>query len=261
MDPNNFCLVPDFNISELSVDGYTNTNVINSSKKLEETRGLATDDTNKYTDSATDAKFDKILPCGVFDENNTGNVDANIYKKNRETLELECRNSTDAWVTKGTGETTDTQYYTRYKIDLPTSNGSFASATTQNYLNVRGCAMCEPASSHCLQIIKGIIESNEVNGCSCIDLDNGDGNGSCIYDKVVSYDDDGVQKTRTEHVIATNRYYDCTEAGLTNLISRLTTDGQFKLSGESGVYNNTLSCDVCLNKLEQNLRTILIEHK
>ena len=197
----------------------------------------------------------------MFDENNTGNVDANIYKKNRETLELECRNSTDAWVTKGTGETTDTQYYTRYKIDVPTSNGSFASATTQNYLNVRGCAMCEPASSHCLQIIKGIIESNEVNGCSCIDLDNGDGNGSCIYDKVVSYDDDGVQKTRTEHVIATNRYYDCTEAGLTNLISRLTTDGQFKLSGESGVYNNTLSCDVCLNKLEQNLRTILIEHK
>ena len=250
INKNNHCLEPDFNLSDLMTEGYTKTNVIDNYSNLSNHEGVA-----KNEDTG-DASYQAILPCGAFQE---GEYDSTKYYVSSKTGELlGCAKETDAWVTKKSDET---QNYTRYKIDLPTSDGSFASATEQNYLNVRGCAVCEAATNHCIQIIKGVIENNEVEGCSCVDLDNGDGKGSCIYDKTVTYDDDGTQKTRTEHVIATNRYYDCTESGLTNLISRLTTDGQFKLSAESGVYNNTLSCDVCLNKLEENLRTVLIDHK
>lgn len=132
-------LDPDFNYSELSSTGG---NEINSIDNLSMT-----------------SKVEKgnILPCGMFKEvnsrpagvsRNQGVTCSSGYV--RVTQDKEENNSSPI------SYTLSGPLYTKYKIKLPTGNGTFESSSTHD-LKVRACAKCESVANNCKEIIRNLV--------------------------------------------------------------------------------------------------------
>ena len=275
IDENNGCLVPEFIYSNHVVDGYEKTAVLAHPNELSQNSSL---DTAK--------KLDDILPCGMYvpdvlpsgfiwktnaktgvkqlgctgtnsDISDATNMEARANENTKEAFAL---------VTKGAGED---QYWTRYKIGVPKIGGEFKStenykdyAGNESYLNVRACANCEPAANHCQQIIHGLIEMGNVDGCTCVADVHKVKTVNGVIDSTNCRDDNAYSDSLnvTYRTSAPVRHYSCTTAGIDNLVKALITGTTFDLEGYSGAFKHKLSCSVCLNKLESDLKTLFLNN-
>lgn len=134
-------LDPDFNYSELSSTGGNEISDINNLSM-----------TSKVVEG-------DVLPCGMFQY--VASAPAGVKKTGIRGVEC---SSGYVRVTQDKKEnnsspisyTLSGPLYTKYKIKLPTGNGTFESSSTHD-LKVRACAKCESVANNCKEIIRNLV--------------------------------------------------------------------------------------------------------